>query len=121
LAQRNRVAEATERDARERRLRLKIGLSVAVGSGGVVALYLLWRRQHSTEGDLDNRERTLAHQQQSPASSRADTRSAPFFPELGEGAAAESEQGQQLPGVEQTVSLIAEKSGRGRSPSEAGR
>jgi hypothetical protein len=41
LAQRNRVAEATERDARERRLRLKIGLSVAVGSGGVVALYLL--------------------------------------------------------------------------------
>jgi hypothetical protein len=44
---------------------LKVGLSVAVGSGGVVALYLAWRRQHSTEADLDNRERTLAHQQQS--------------------------------------------------------
>ncbi|MFG1645724.1 pentapeptide repeat-containing protein [Amycolatopsis sp. NPDC049252] len=42
---------------------LKVGLSVAVGSGGVVALYLAWRRQHSTEADLDNRERTLAHQQ----------------------------------------------------------
>ena len=41
---------------------LKIGLSVAVGSGGVVALYLSWRRQRSTEADLDNRERTLAHQ-----------------------------------------------------------
>src|SRR4051812_38739883 len=35
---------------------LKVGLSVAVGSGGVVALYLSWRRQHSTEADLDNRE-----------------------------------------------------------------
>ncbi|MFJ7216565.1 pentapeptide repeat-containing protein [Amycolatopsis sp. NPDC098790] len=44
---------------------LKVGLSVAVGSGGVVALYLAWRRQYSTEADLDNRERTLAHQQQS--------------------------------------------------------
>ncbi|MEU3622810.1 hypothetical protein BS329_09625 [Amycolatopsis coloradensis] len=42
---------------------LKIGLSIGVGSGGVVALYLAWRRQHSTEADLDNRERTLAHQQ----------------------------------------------------------
>lgn len=44
---------------------LKVGLSVAVGSGGVVALYLSWRRQHSTEADLDNRERALLHQQQS--------------------------------------------------------
>jgi uncharacterized protein YjbI with pentapeptide repeats len=35
---------------------LKIGLSIGVGSGGVVALYLSWRRQDSTE-------RTLAHQQ----------------------------------------------------------
>ncbi|MEV6871597.1 hypothetical protein [Amycolatopsis sp. NPDC051128] len=26
---------------------LKVGMSVAVGSGGVVALYLAWRRQHS--------------------------------------------------------------------------
>ncbi len=41
---------------------LKIGLSVGVGSGGVVALYLAWRRQHSTEADLDNRERALAQQ-----------------------------------------------------------
>ncbi|MFD5090680.1 pentapeptide repeat-containing protein [Amycolatopsis thailandensis] len=41
---------------------LKIGLSVGVGSGGVVALYLAWRRQHSTEADLDNRERVLAQQ-----------------------------------------------------------
>lgn len=42
---------------------LKIGLSIVVGSGGAVALYLAWRRQHSTEADLDNRERALAHQQ----------------------------------------------------------
>ncbi|AIG73297.1 Hypothetical protein AJAP_01835 [Amycolatopsis japonica] len=41
---------------------LKIGLSIGVGSGGVVALYLAWRRQHSTEADLDNRERALAQQ-----------------------------------------------------------
>ncbi|MBE8515992.1 hypothetical protein ILP97_00355 [Amycolatopsis sp. H6(2020)] len=39
---------------------LKVGLSVAVGSGGVVALYLSWRRQHSTEADLDNREHDAA-------------------------------------------------------------
>lgn len=43
---------------------LKIGLSIGVGSGGVVALYLAWRRQHSTEADLDNRERALAHRQE---------------------------------------------------------
>ncbi|QKV74128.1 pentapeptide repeat-containing protein [Amycolatopsis sp. Hca4] len=49
---------------------LKVGLSVAVGSGGVVALYLSWRRQHSTEADLDNRERTLAHQEHDAAERR---------------------------------------------------
>lgn len=49
---------------------LKIGLSVAVGSGGVVALFLAWRRQRSTEGDLDNRERALAHQQHDAAERR---------------------------------------------------
>ncbi|MEV6906075.1 hypothetical protein [Amycolatopsis sp. NPDC051071] len=36
---------------------LKIGLS-----GGVVALCLAWRRQHSAEADLDDRERPLAQQ-----------------------------------------------------------
>ncbi|WP_410646802.1 hypothetical protein [Amycolatopsis sp. cmx-4-54] len=41
---------------------LKVGLSIGIGSGGVVALYLAWRRQHSTEADLDNRERALVHQ-----------------------------------------------------------
>ncbi|OXM68252.1 hypothetical protein CF165_13995 [Amycolatopsis vastitatis] len=46
---------------------LKVGLSVAVGSGGVVALYLSWRRQHSTEADLDNRERA-------PSPTRSTTR-----------------------------------------------
>ncbi|MEV5721733.1 pentapeptide repeat-containing protein [Amycolatopsis mediterranei] len=42
---------------------LKVGLSVAVGSGGVVALYLSWRRQHSAE-------RTLAHQEHDSAERR---------------------------------------------------
>ncbi|OLZ43161.1 hypothetical protein BS329_40190 [Amycolatopsis coloradensis] len=50
---------------------LKIGLSIGVGGGGVVALYLAWRRQHSTEADLDNRERTLAHQQAVAATAQA--------------------------------------------------
>ncbi|MFJ4099870.1 pentapeptide repeat-containing protein [Amycolatopsis japonica] len=50
---------------------LKIGLSIGVGSGGVVALYLAWRRQHSTEADLDNRERALAHQQDVAAATQA--------------------------------------------------
>ncbi len=49
---------------------LKIGLSIGVGSGGVIALYLAWRRQHSTEADLDNRERALAHQQHDAAERR---------------------------------------------------
>ncbi|MFJ9782613.1 pentapeptide repeat-containing protein [Amycolatopsis sp. NPDC101161] len=43
---------------------LKIGLSIGVGSGGVVALYLAWRRQDSTE-------RTLAHQQDVHAATMA--------------------------------------------------
>ncbi|WP_410659621.1 hypothetical protein [Amycolatopsis sp. lyj-112] len=42
---------------------LKIGLSIGVGSGGVVALYLAWRRQHSAEA-------TLAHQQADAAAVR---------------------------------------------------
>nr|WP_233223964.1 hypothetical protein [Amycolatopsis sp. BJA-103] len=48
---------------------LKVGLSIGVG--GVVALYLAWRRQHSTEADLDNRERALAHQQDIAAATQA--------------------------------------------------
>ncbi|MFK0244593.1 pentapeptide repeat-containing protein [Amycolatopsis azurea] len=50
---------------------LKIGLSIGVGSGGVAALYLAWRRQHSTEADLDNRERVLVHQQDVAAATQA--------------------------------------------------
>ncbi|WIX85690.1 pentapeptide repeat-containing protein [Amycolatopsis sp. DG1A-15b] len=42
---------------------LKVGLSIGIGGGGMFALYLAWRRQRSTEADLDNRERTLEHQQ----------------------------------------------------------
>ncbi|HKO20824.1 MAG TPA: pentapeptide repeat-containing protein [Acidobacteriaceae bacterium] len=42
---------------------LKVGLSLGVGGGGLFALYLAWRRQRSTEADLDNRERALAHQE----------------------------------------------------------
>ncbi len=42
---------------------LKVGLSVAVGSGGAVALYLSWRRQ-------DSAERTLAHQEHDSAERR---------------------------------------------------
>jgi uncharacterized protein YjbI with pentapeptide repeats len=49
---------------------LKIGAGVGVGSGGVLALYLAWRRQQSTEADLDNRERTLTHQQQVAADTK---------------------------------------------------
>jgi uncharacterized protein YjbI with pentapeptide repeats len=49
---------------------VKIGLSVGIGGGGVVALYLNWRRQRSNEADLDNRERTLLHQQQVAAENR---------------------------------------------------
>lgn len=43
---------------------LRVGLSIGVGTGGVFALYLAWRRQRSTEADLDNRERALLHQLQ---------------------------------------------------------
>ncbi len=41
---------------------LKVGLSLGVGSGGLFALYLTWRRQRATEAELDNRERALLHQ-----------------------------------------------------------
>ncbi|GAB2984848.1 hypothetical protein GCM10017788_78340 [Amycolatopsis acidiphila] len=44
---------------------LKIGLSVGVGSGGLLALYLAWRRQRSTED-------TLAHQQEVALDNQAD-------------------------------------------------
>jgi uncharacterized protein YjbI with pentapeptide repeats len=50
---------------------LKVGLSIGVGSGGLFALYLAWRRQRSTEADLDNRERALAHQLQVAADTKA--------------------------------------------------
>ncbi|WP_372659874.1 hypothetical protein [Amycolatopsis kentuckyensis] len=43
---------------------LKIGLSIGVGSGGGVALYLSWRRQGSTE-------RILVHQQEVHAATMA--------------------------------------------------
>lgn len=46
---------------------IKIGLSVGVGGGGVLALYLAWRRQHSTE-------ETLRHQQQVAAATEVDAR-----------------------------------------------
>jgi hypothetical protein len=51
---------------------LRVGLSLGVGGGGVFALYLAWRRQRSTEADLDNRERTLAHQLQVAAATESD-------------------------------------------------
>ncbi|MBB4908551.1 pentapeptide repeat-containing protein [Actinophytocola algeriensis] len=41
---------------------LKVGLSLGVGSGGLFALYLTWRRQRAIEAELDNRERTFLHQ-----------------------------------------------------------
>lgn len=40
---------------------LKVGLSLGVGSGGLFALYLTWRRQRAIEAELDNRERTFLH------------------------------------------------------------
>lgn len=49
---------------------LRIGLSIGVGGGGLFALYLAWRRQRSTEADLDNRERALAHQEQVAADTK---------------------------------------------------
>ena len=36
---------------------LRIGLSIGVGSGGVIVLYLAWRRQKSTEDTLAHQER----------------------------------------------------------------
>lgn len=50
---------------------LRVGLSIGIGGGGLFALYLAWRRQRSTEADLDNRERALAHQLQVAADSKA--------------------------------------------------
>lgn len=50
---------------------VKVALGIAVGSGGLFALYLAWRRQRSTEADLDNRERALAHQVQVAADTKA--------------------------------------------------
>ena len=49
---------------------LKVGLSIGVASGGLFALYLAWRRQRSTEADLNNRERALAHQLQVAADTK---------------------------------------------------
>lgn len=51
---------------------LKVGLSIGVG-GGLFALYLAWRRQRSTEADLDNRERALEHQLRVAAATEADS------------------------------------------------
>lgn len=39
---------------------LRIGLSIGVGSGGVIVLYLAWRRQRSTEDTLAHQERVAA-------------------------------------------------------------
>lgn len=50
---------------------LRVGLSIGIGSGGLFALYLAWRRQRSTEADLDNRERALFHQLQVAADTKA--------------------------------------------------
>ncbi|MBM7775660.1 hypothetical protein JOD54_005864 [Actinokineospora baliensis] len=50
---------------------LRIGLSIGIGGGGVFALYLSWRRQRTTEQDLDNRERALAHQRDVAADAKA--------------------------------------------------
>ncbi|OLR92594.1 pentapeptide repeat-containing protein [Actinokineospora bangkokensis] len=50
---------------------LKTGLGIGIGGGGLFGLYLAWRRQRSTEADLDNRERALAHQQQVAARTEA--------------------------------------------------
>jgi uncharacterized protein YjbI with pentapeptide repeats len=36
---------------------LRIGLNIGVGSGGVIVLYLAWRRQRSTEDTLAHQER----------------------------------------------------------------
>ncbi|UOX87594.1 pentapeptide repeat-containing protein [Amycolatopsis sp. FBCC-B4732] len=38
---------------------VRVGVSIAVGGGGVFALFLAWRRQRSTEADHLQRERTL--------------------------------------------------------------
>lgn len=39
---------------------LRTGLSIGIGSGGIFALYLAWRRQHATEVGLIQKERDQA-------------------------------------------------------------
>jgi S-DNA-T family DNA segregation ATPase FtsK/SpoIIIE len=51
---------------------LKVGLSLGVGTGGLFALYLTWRRQRAIEAELDNRERELLHQLQTAADANTD-------------------------------------------------
>ena len=51
---------------------IRIGLSIAVGGGGVFALFLAWRRQRSTEADHLQQERILEHQRQVAIDSRDD-------------------------------------------------
>jgi DNA segregation ATPase FtsK/SpoIIIE-like protein len=51
---------------------LKVGLGIGVGSGGLFALYLAWRRQRATEAELGNRERALLHQLQVAADVNTD-------------------------------------------------
>lgn len=46
---------------------LRIGLSIGVGSGGVIVLYLAWRRQRAMED-------TLAHQERVAESTEDDAR-----------------------------------------------
>lgn len=51
---------------------LKVGLSLGVGTGGLFALYLTWRRQRAAEAELDNRERALVHQLHTAADANKD-------------------------------------------------
>jgi hypothetical protein len=53
---------------------LKTGLSIGLGGGGIFALYLWWRRQRSTEEDLDQRERALELQHQVAATTEDEAR-----------------------------------------------
>jgi hypothetical protein len=59
---------------------LRVGLSVGVGGGGVFALFLAWRRQRSTEADMNNRERALIHQLQVAADTKAHRNVSPSTP-----------------------------------------
>lgn len=51
---------------------IRIGLSIAVGGGGVFALFLAWRRQRSTEADHLQQERALELQRQVAIDSKDD-------------------------------------------------